>query len=170
MKKYLITLLLVAVALTGISFAEDEAAPVPPARGQRVRPDRPWVQPRGPMVPEDREELIKRQQERQKEAFEMRKQQHEKVVGELKSLKELALSENAKKTAAKIQEMIDAKEKDFKEAIEKAEQNRLEMQKRMEERQQQMLQQKEGVKGEKGLEAKTRVRRKAKEAPAEETK
>ena len=169
MKKYFITLAVIVIALTAVSFAADDAATTTTEKAQTLRHDRPWAQPRGPMDAEGREEFIKKQQERQKEAFEMRKQQHEKVIGELKSLKELALSENAKKTAAKIQEMIDSKDKEFKDAIEKAEKNRLEMQKKMEERKQQMMN-KEGAEGEKGAKVKAHKKQKNKPAPEEEKK
>lgn len=123
------------LASAGLAIgAEEEKSP---AQGQR-----PPVKMQAP----DRREMGRREmpnmEERFREMQASRANLHQKAIDELLQLKKLAEEENAPKTAAAIQAMIDKRNEEYKKNTEQVERQRREraeqLQQRMSERQTQM--------------------------------
>jgi len=71
-----------------------------------------------------RDRSMKGQMENFEKQFEKSRQVHETFIGELVAIKQLALKENAPKTAERIQQLIDKKNKEFDKSTEKFQQRR----------------------------------------------
>lgn len=134
MKKMMMMLLGILVLAIAIPvWAADDAAG--PEKGPRQMPPdemRQHIRERGMpgMPPRDPNSMRQMMQD----SLERRKQEHQAMIKELEDIKEIAVSENATKTAEAIQKLIDSKEATFKKQTEEVEKRREEMKKRMEER------------------------------------
>lgn len=98
---------------------------------QRIRQD---IRSR---VPASRGQAAGTAQEMYQNAQQRRQQQHEEAVKELEDLKKIAESENATKTVAAIQKMIDKRNEEYKKQTEEADRRRAEFTELMRQRQQQ---------------------------------
>lgn len=102
---------------------------------QRIRQD---IRGRGPWQdPASRGQAAGTAQEMYQNAQQRRQQQHDEAVKELEDLKKIAESENAAKTVAAIQKMIDKRNEEFKKQTEEADRRRAEFTELMRQRQQQ---------------------------------
>lgn len=98
---------------------------------QEIRGRGPWQDPAS------RGQAAGTAQELYQNAQQRRQQQHEEAVKELEELKKLAESENATKTAAAIQKMIDKQNEEYKKQTEEADRRRAQFTELMRQRQQQ---------------------------------
>jgi hypothetical protein len=123
------------IATTGILMAADEPKSADPAQGPTMQqmPGRPDLGRRG----------MPSMEERLKEIQAGRAAAHQQVIDELLAIKKLAEEENAPKTAAAIQAIIDKKNEEYKKGIEQMERQRRQrteqIQQRMSERQAQKV-------------------------------
>jgi len=83
------------------------------------------------------------------EQIDQRRGEHERFVGELKAIKKLALEEKAKKTANRLQELIDKSTGRFNEDIRKLEQKRDRTREQMEKQAEQHMRRRERLMGRK---------------------
>ncbi|MCK5173368.1 MAG: hypothetical protein KAR47_08250 [Planctomycetes bacterium] len=90
--------------------------------------DRGGFDPRSGQGPSDRGSMVQRYQEE----MARRKAAHEGSVRELEAIKKVAAKENAKKTVALIQKLIDMKNEGYNASVKKYEQMRDQMRQRME--------------------------------------
>ncbi|MBN2514176.1 MAG: hypothetical protein JXB18_14655 [Sedimentisphaerales bacterium] len=105
------------------------------AQEQRVRQD---IRGRGPWQdPATRAQAAGSAQEMYQSAQQRRQQLHDEAVKELEELKKLAESENATKTAAAIQKMIDKRNEEYKKQTEESDRRRAQFTELMRQRQQQ---------------------------------
>lgn len=102
---------------------------------QRIRQD---IRGRGPWQdPATRGQAAGTAQEMYQNAQQRRQQQHDEAVKELEDLKKIAESENATKTVAAIQKMIDKRNEEYKKQTEEADRRRAQFTELMRQRQQQ---------------------------------
>ncbi len=98
---------------------------------QEIRGRGPWQDPAS------RGQAAGTAQELYQNAQQRRQQQHDEAIKELEELKKLAESENATKTAAAIQKMIDKQNEEYKKQTEEADRRRAQFTELMRQRQQQ---------------------------------
>jgi hypothetical protein len=105
---------------------------------QEIRGRGPWQDPAS------RGQAAGTAQELYQNAQQRRQQQHDEAIKELEELKKLAESENATKTAAAIQKMIDKQNEEYKKQTEESERRRAQFTELMRQRQQQAQDQSQG--------------------------
>ena len=86
-----------------------------------------------PLAPKDKMNMDRRRLKMMDQQIDRRKQEYADFVGELKAAKELALTENATKTAKKLEEIIKKQEKHFAETTGDYQQTRDQIRKQFQE-------------------------------------
>jgi len=105
------------------------------AQEQRARQE---IRSRGPWQdPASRGQAAGTAQDMYQNAQQRRQQQHDEAVKELEDLKKIAESENAAKTVAAIQKMIDKRNEEYKKQTEESDRRRAQFTELMRQRQQQ---------------------------------
>jgi len=128
----LLTVVMFAQAVTAGEAEEDKKARAVERLVQRSRGPSMYRKESGRRLAERKEShkrimrdrSMKGQMENFEEQFEKSRQVHEAFIGELVAIKQLALKENAPKTAERVQQLIDKKNTEFDKSTEKFQQRR----------------------------------------------
>ena len=133
--------LFLSAMFVGVALAEKKAGSEkvkPEAVKKAEKQDVPEVLKidarKGMRSAEDKERQPMDPEERFKKSIENRRKAHQEEVDKLVAIKKIADEENATKTAAALQTLIDEMNAKFEKQIKDAEQQRIEMQKRSKER------------------------------------